>query len=101
MVAAVRGGTSMQATARQFRVSVSTVSFWVERVRQAPGSGGFSDGKPGFAWNRTNTALEKRILALRGELRNSLLGECGAPRIREALEHRKAKQVPSVATIGL
>ena len=34
------------------------------------------------------------------ELRNGLLGECGAPTIRVSLEARHVKQVPSVATIN-
>ena len=56
----------MRATARQFRVSVSTVSFWVERVQgMRLDRADFEDGKPGFAWNRTSAALERRILALR------------------------------------
>ena len=101
MVSAVRRGTSMRATATRFRVSVSTVSFWVERVRGVRlDRADFEDGQPGLAWNRTNSALERRILALRSELRRSLLGECGAPRIRATLEDRHAKQVPSVATIN-
>lgn len=101
MISAVRRGTSMRATARQFRVSVSTVSFWVERVQGVRlERADFEDGKPGLAWNRTSAALERRILALRGELRNSLLGECGAPTIRATLEARHARQVPSVATIN-
>ena len=91
----------MRATARQFRVSVSTVSFWVERVQgMRLDRADFEDGKPGFAWNRTSAALERRILALRSELRNGLLGECGAPTIRVSLEARHVKQVPSVATIN-
>jgi hypothetical protein len=101
MVGAVRGGTSMRATARRFRVSVSTVSFWVERVHGVRlDRAHFEGGKPGFAWNRTSAALERRILGLRSELRNSLLGECGAPTIRATLEARHAKQIPSVATIN-
>jgi len=91
----------MRAAARQFRVSVSTVSFWVERVHGVRlDRADFEDGTPGQAWNRTSAVLEQRILALRAQLRNSVLGECGAPMIRATLEARHAKQVPSVATIN-
>ena len=101
MVGAVRAGTSMRAAARQFRVSVGSVAFWVARVHGTRlDRADFEDGKPGFAWNRTSAVLERRVLALRSELRNSLLGECGAPTIRATLEARHAKQVPSVATIN-
>lgn len=101
MVGAVRAGTSMRAAARQFRVSVGSVAFWVARVHgMRLDRADFEDGKPGHAWNRTSAALERRILSLRGELRNSVLGECGAPSIRASLETRHAKQVPSVATIN-
>jgi len=101
MVGAVRAGTSMRAAARQFRVSVGSVAFWVARVHgMRLDRADFEDGKPGHAWNRTSAALERRILSLRGELRNSVLGECGAPSIRASLKTRHAKQVPSVATIN-
>lgn len=101
MVSAVRRGTSMRATAKRFRVSASTVSFWVERLQGVRlDRADFEDGKPGLAWNRTSAALERRILALRSELRNSLLGEYGAPTIGATLEARHAKQIPSVATIN-
>lgn len=91
----------MRATARRFRVSVSTVAFWVERVHgMRLERADFDDGKPGSAWNRASATLESRILALRAQLRNSVLGECGAPAIRASLEACHAKLVPSVATIN-
>ncbi|MEX0775125.1 MAG: hypothetical protein WD042_05355, partial [Phycisphaeraceae bacterium] len=87
--------------ARRFRVSVSTVAFWVERVHgMRLERADFDDGKPGSAWNRASATLESRILALRAQLRNSVLGECGAPAIRASLEACHAKLVPSVATIN-
>jgi hypothetical protein len=101
MVRLVRSGKSMRAVASQFHVDVSTVSFWVQRA-----AGGrldrvdFSDHKPGRAWNRTAFAMEQRIAALRGGLRESVLGEHGARSIQAALVAESPGTVPSVASIN-
>ena len=87
MVRAVRAGESMHAVARQFRVSVSTVSLWVERsTGQRLDRCSFADGKAGRAWNRMQPHLEQCILQARAWLRDhSVLGEYGADAIRRAL----------------
>lgn len=101
MVAAIRSGQSMRAAARQFGVSVGNVAFWVARAHgMRLDRADFDDRKPGSPWNRSSARLERRILRLRTRLRHSVLGECGAPRIRAALEARHAQYVPSVATIN-
>ena len=86
MVRLVRSGKSMRAVAANFHVDVSTVSFW---ARRADGRRldrvDFSDQKSGRAWNRTAFDVERRIAALRIELRESVLGEYGARAIKAAL----------------
>ena len=55
-------------------MSVGSVAFWVARVHGTRlDRADFEDGKPGFAWNRTSAVLERRVLALRSELRGSVL----------------------------
>lgn len=101
MVGAVRAGESMRAVASRFNVSVGSVAFWVARAQgMRLDRVDFDDRKPGSAWNRTSATSERRILALRAQLRHSVLGECGAPAIRAALESVHAKQVPALATIN-
>jgi hypothetical protein len=99
MVRAVRAGESMHAVAKQFGVSVSTVSLWVERsAGQRLDRFSFADCKPGRAWNRTGGPLEQRILQTRAWLReHSVLGEYGA----DAIERELGEQLPlSRATIN-
>lgn len=104
MVRTVRRGRSMHAVARQFKVSVSTVSLWVERAHgQRLDRADFSDRAPGCAlgWNRTAVPVERRIVELRRHLREqSVLGEWGARAIRYALEAEMDAGVPSIATIN-
>ena len=102
MVEAVRSGRSLRAVAEQFKVSVGTVVFWVERARgKRLDRVAFSDRKPGRAWNRTAAEMERRIVGIRGELRDkSVLGEYGADAIGLALQGESSvKQAPSRATI--
>ncbi len=99
MVRAVRAGESMHAVAKQFRVSVSTVSLWVRRsAGERLDRFSFTDSKPGRAWNRTRGPLEQRILQTRAWLReHSVLGEYGA----DAIERELGEQLPlSRATIN-
>lgn len=101
MVQAVRSGLSMHATAVQFGVSVSTVAFWVARLRgKRLDRADLADRKPGRAWNRTEAEVEHRILQWRQELRESILGEWGARAIHTALAAQQAEAVPSLATIN-
>ena len=104
MVEAVRGGESMRAVAERFRVSPSTVVFWVQRsAGKRLDRCNWSDGKagPSRPWNRTSPAMERRVLAMRRRLReSSVLGEYGAPAIHAALSQGGHTPVPSVASIG-
>jgi helix-turn-helix protein len=102
MVEAVQSGRSLRAVAEQFKVSVGTVAFWVERARgKRLDRVAFSDRKPGRAWNRTAAEMERRIVGIRGELRDkSVLGEYGADAIGLALQGESSvEQAPSRATI--
>lgn len=86
--------------AREFAVSVSTVSYWVERAGgQRLDRVDFSNGKTGRAWNRTSRKLERKIVLLRSQLRNSVLGEIGADAIANALR-KQSDAGPSRATIN-
>ncbi len=103
MVHAVRAGSSMHAVATKFKLSVSTVAFWVGRAGESRlDRVDFSDRAPGCpsGWNRTPAAIEQRVVKLRRSLReDSDLGEYGARAIHAALraEHAPA---PSMATIN-
>jgi transposase len=87
MVSAVRAGKSMHTVAEKFGVSVSTVSFWVERsAGERLDRFSFAGTKPGRAWNRTAGPLEQRIVQTRAWLReHSVLGEYGADAIEREL----------------
>lgn len=91
----------MHAVARQFHLSSATVWRWVQRARgRRLDQVVFSNGKPGRAWNRTRVELERHILQLRQELREtSVLGEYGAHAIEAELKARQSV-VPSPATIN-
>ena len=95
MVGAVRGGQSLRQVANTFRVSVSTVSHWVEQARDTRiDRVQFASRKPGRAWNRTPARVEQHVLRTRRQLRErSVLGEYGADAIGMAL--RKPATVPS------
>ena len=90
----------MHAVARQFHVSSATVWRWVERASSKRlDRAAFSGSKPGRAWNRTRPDLERHILQLRQELREtSVLGEYGACAIAVELQ-AKPGVAPSLATI--
>ena len=104
MVAAVRGGAAQRAVARQFRVSLATVQYWVGRAagrrldrvdwRDRPAG-------PRRAPRRTDRALEDLVLTVRRELREgSDLGEFGAAAIRRELLARGTGPAPAVRTIN-
>ena len=104
MVQAVRAGVSIRTAAKHFRVSVGQVHFWVERCHgQRLHRCDFSDRKrgPRRPWNRSAPELEERVLSVRRELKvDSVLGEYGAPAIRQALLQDRTPAPPSVATIS-
>lgn len=99
MVVAVRAGQSLRQVAKTFRVSVSTVSHWVEQARdERIDRVQFANRKPGRAWNRTSARIEQRIFRTRRDLRErSVLGEYGADAIGLALEQRATVRPPAAA----
>lgn len=101
-MAAVRRGQSQRAVARRFGVSLQTVQHWIARAgARRLDRVDWSDhrGRSHPAPHRTPLALEDRILELRAQLTQSVLGEAGAAVIQDAL---RAEGVagPSVRTIG-
>lgn len=90
----------MHAVARQFHVSSATVWRWVERASgKRMDRAVLANRKPGRAWNRTSGELERRILQVRQELREtSVLGEYGARAIELELQAQQGV-APSLATI--
>jgi len=104
MVAAVRHGASLRATARRFGVSLRTVQVWVARAHDRRlDRVDWSNRPPGCRTpaNRTPVRLERQIIALRDELReDSVLGEYGAAAIHRALHADGVARAPSIRTIG-
>src|SRR3990172_11461536 len=104
MVAAVRGGQAQRAVARRFSVSLGHLQYWLARTRgQKLARVDWSDQScaPRQQGRQTSAAVQRRILALRQELRYGALGFIGAQAIYDALrtEHLRAKP-PSLRTIG-
>jgi hypothetical protein len=101
MVRLVRAGKSMHWVAATFKVDPSTVWLWSHRAEGLPlDSVDFSDRRPGRAWNRTDSAIEQRIVELRTSLREaSVLGEYGAAAIHRALKG-EMPDAPGEATIN-
>lgn len=101
MVRLVRMGRSMQSVAAEFKVDPSTVWRWVNRTAgQRLDRAEFAARKPGRAWNRIIAGMERRIIELRTELRDGVLGEYGAGAIRRALQAELTWASPSLATIN-
>jgi len=102
-VAAIRRGQSQRAVARQWHVSIHTVQKWLTRAggqRLDRVDWGDRREQGHAAPNRTPTAVEAQVLALRIELqRRSVLGEYGARAIHQALQARGAS-APALRTIG-
>lgn len=103
MVAAVRRGHSQRAVARQYRVSLPTVQYWVRRAQgQRLDRVDWETRSPiPHTSRRTPPALEDRVLTVRRELKEtSVLGEYGAVAIRCEMLTRGIAPVPSLRTIG-
>lgn len=103
MVSAVRCGISQRAVARQFRVSLSTVQYWVHRAAGKRLDRVDWTDRPSIPrrTRRTVRAIEDTVVTVRRELKEaSVLGEYGAPAIRDELHRRDMATVPSVRTIG-
>ena len=93
----------MRSVARENRVTLSTVQWWIERARgQRLDRVEWSD-RPCIprSTQRTDCATEELVLRLRKELKeNSVLGEYGALAIHHELVDRGHTRPPSVRTIG-
>jgi putative transposase len=103
LVARVREGTSMRAVAREFRVSLSTVRWWVRRAGQTPLDQVDWTNQPTVPrkTRRTIPAIEALVLTVRQELKEqSALGEYGARAIYRELLARGHETGPAVRTIG-
>jgi len=104
MVAAVRRGVARREVARRFGVALATVRLWVARADgQRLDRVDFVAKPPGRhrPINRASEDLEDLVLTLRRELKQSSdLGEFGARALRDALEARGIRPLPSARTIG-
>ena len=104
MVAAIRSGVPQRQVARLFGVGLRTVQYWIARAEgKSLDEVGWSDRRrgPQRAANRTEAAMEARVLDVRQHLKDhSALGEYGAEAIRRGLLARGEQTVPSVRTIG-
>jgi hypothetical protein len=103
MIAQVRHGASMRSVAREYRVSLCTVRWWVRRAREVPLDEVDWRDRPPIPRRiqRTALAVEDLVLTVRRELKESSdLGEFGARAIQRELITRSHPAVPSVRTIG-
>lgn len=102
MIAALREGHSQRAVARQFGVSLGTVQHWADRAgARSLEEVDWSDlpTGPRQSLRRTRPEIEKLVVQLRQELRDSVLGDCGAAAIWQALLARGISDVPAERTI--
>lgn len=102
-MAAVRHGQAQRAVARQYRVSLPTVQYWVRRAQgQRLDRVDWWDRPPiAHTIHRIAPTLEDLVLTVRRELKEqSVLGEYGAAAIRRDLLTQGVTEVPSVRTIG-
>jgi hypothetical protein len=104
MVAAVRRGQAQRAVARRFRVSLGHLQHWLARAHGRKLSEvQWSDRScaPHQQARQTSPGLQRRVLALRQELRLGHLGFIGAQAIYDVLRRQVPHDpVPSVRTIG-
>lgn len=104
MVAAARCGQAQRAVARYFGIGLGHLQYWLARTRgQRLDRVDWSNqsNAPRAHGRQTKTSVQRRVLALRRELRQSDLGFVGAQAIQDALRtecpHRR---LPSLRTIG-
>ena len=104
MVSAVRHGQSQRAVARRFGVGLGHLQYWLARTcGQKLEQVDWSDRShaPLEQGRQIKEPLQRRILALRQELRRGDLGFVGAQAIADALAATPAKDTPpSLRTIG-
>ena len=103
MVSAVRRGKPLREVARRFRVSVSTVHYWVDRAegqRLTRVDWRDRSHRPNHI-RRTKRSIENLILKVRTQLKDvSTLGEYGAQAIRGELAASGVAALPALRTIG-
>ncbi|MGQ0640393.1 MAG: hypothetical protein ACT4P6_06405 [Gemmatimonadaceae bacterium] len=98
----MRRGASQRSVARQFRVSLSVVQYWVRRARsqRLDRVDWANRSRRPHRLQRTTRAIENRVLAVRRRLQqDSALGEYGAAAIAQAMR-TGGEATPSVRTIG-
>src|ERR1017187_6437563 len=104
MVAAVRRGQTQRAVARRFGGGLGHLQYWLARTRgQKLDRVDWSDQSraPRRQGRQTHVSLQRRVLALRRELRQGDLGFVGAQAIADALVTASPKgKLPSLRTIG-
>ena len=104
MVAAARHGQTQRSVARRFGIGLGHLQYWLARTRgQRLDRVDWSNqsNAPRVHGRQTKISVQRRVLALRRELRQSDLGFVGAQAIQDALRtecpHRR---LPSLRTIG-
>lgn len=104
MILDIRRGRSYRWVAQRYGVGLATVARWVNRTEgQRLDRTDLSDRPGGHrrALNRTDDAMEERVLTVRSQLKQcSDLGEWGAVAIHRELVAQGVVPVPSVRTIG-
>ena len=104
MVAAVRRGAAQRAVARRLGIGLGHLQYWLVRTcGQHLDRVDWSDqsNAPRVHGRQTRDSVQRRVLALRRELRQGDLGFVGAQAIRDALGvERPRGQLPSLRTIG-
>ena len=104
MVLAVRRGQSQRAVARRFEVGLGHLQYWLARTRgEKLERVDWSDQShaPHQQGRQTHVVLQRRILALRQELRQGDWGFVGAQAMADALVTARPKgKLPSLRTIG-
>jgi putative transposase len=104
MVAAARRGQAQRAVARCFGIGLGHLQYWLARTRgQRMDRVDWSNqsNAPRAHGRQTKTSVQRRVLALRRELRQSDLGFVGAQAIQDALRTELPdRRLPSLRTIG-
>jgi hypothetical protein len=104
MVAAVRRGQAQRVVARCFGIGLGHLQYWLARTRgQRMDQVDWSNqsNAPRTHGRQTKISVQRRVLALRRELRQSDLGFVGAQAIHDALRtERPDRRLPSLRTIG-
>lgn len=104
MVAAARRGQAQRAVARCFGIGLGHLQYWLARTRgQRMDRVDWSNqsNAPRAHGRQTKTGVQRRVLDLRRELRQSDLGFVGAQAIQDALRtERPDRRLPSLRTIG-